>query len=393
MKRQFILRAWGTRDFELDSRTAAALQASGLVRCELGARPGEYRLRADSYVGVASGTDWELRIDSHLDVSRLLFLLCYARDPTGWRETIAGFERDDDLLSSIAAGFASAAERALRGGVLRGYQRIEERTPVLRGRMQVSRQVARGGLATPVDVARDEYTEDIAENQMLLAAADSLGRLALTPPQTRRRLRRVMNSLDGASVAAGRQPRPVPRITRLNAHYRSALVLADIVLRQKSLDSRAGEVQSATFAFELHRVFEQFLFTAFRARATPQGVEVREQASGRYLDRERLLHLRPDFVFKRGGQCVAVADAKFKRLEGRLAGDAYQMLAYLLEFGPARGFLISAEGAVSGHAVLSAEKQIEVRPIDLALSPDQILGRVDELFGELSGAHGAEIHD
>ena len=41
---------------------------------------------------------------------------------------------------------------------------------------------------------------------------------------------------------------------------------------------------------------------------------------------------------------MSVLDAKFKQLEQDLGADAYQMLAYLLEFGPRSGILVSAIG-------------------------------------------------
>jgi len=381
--RQFSLEAWGVRSYELSAADAAALQASGLVRAELDPAPGNYRLRAGSHIGVAAGPDWELRVESHLDVRNLMFLLCYARDPDGWKDALATFGDSKDLLSSTAWGFAAAAERALLRGLLRGYRQLEERSPVLRGRLRVEAQMAGGGLPMPLDIVHDEYDIDTPENRMVLAATQLLRRLPLTHPLARQRLRRLVSQLDGVTQVRDHRQLRIPAITRLNQHYQPALILADIVLRAMALRADSGRSRSVTFSFELHRVFEQFLAVALTASLGRSGARLSEQVTGRTLDRERMLRLRPDLVVWKGGHCHAVIDAKFKRLEQDIGGDAYQLLAYLLEFGPPRGFLVSAQGKASEHTVCAVAKQLSVRPVNLDQEPDGVLRTTDALAAEL----------
>jgi len=381
--RQFSLDAWGVESYELSTTAAADLQATGLVRAELDPTPGNYRLRAGSRVGVAAGPDWELRVDSHLDVRNLMFLLCYARDPSGWKGALATFADSEDLLSSTAWGFAAAAERALRCGLLRGYRRLEERSPVLRGRLRVEAQMAGGGLPMPLDVVRDEYDIDTHENRMILAAAQLLRRLPLTRPLARKRLRRLVSKLDGVTQVSDHRKLRIPAITRLNQHYQPVLVLSDVVLRGMSLRADPGRSRSVTFSFELHRVFEHFLAAALTASLGRRGARLSEQVTGRTLDREGTLSLRPDLVVWKGDRCHAVIDAKFKRLDQDLGGDAYQLLAYLLEFGPPRGFLVSAQGEASEHAIRAVAKQLSVRPVNLDQEPEAVLRATDALATEL----------
>lgn len=231
MTRQFSLEAWGKRSYGLSTTDAAALQATGLVSAELDLAPGNYMLRAGSHMGVAAGPDWELRVDSHLDVRNLMFLLCYARDPAGWKDALATFADSKDLLSSTAWGFAAAAERALLRGLLRGYRQLEERSPVLRGRLRVEAQMAGGGLPTPLDIVRDEYDIDTHENRMVLAAAQLLRRLPLTRGLARKRLRHLVSQLDGVTQVSDHRKLQIPAITRLNQHYRPALILVLLSVR------------------------------------------------------------------------------------------------------------------------------------------------------------------
>jgi hypothetical protein len=112
---------------------------------------------------------------------------------------------------------------------------------------------------------------------------------------------------------------------------------------------------------------------------------VKPGSAGCYASRLRSLRtlgLEPDFVAVRDGQPVTVLDAKFKRLEHDLGGDAYQLLAYLLEFGPRTGLLVSATGSRSDRRVRAVDKLLGVRPLGLDQPPDRVLARIDELADE-----------
>lgn len=396
MTAHFDVAAWGVKDYELTDAQAAALQATGLVHVEVGTTPGQFTLRGLSSVGVAAGPGWELRVTSHLDIHEVLFLVAYARDPSGWRTTLASFAKAETLLATVAWGFAAASEDALRAGALRGYRRLDEATPVLRGRLRIGEQLGRGGLPVPLLITRDEYDPDVAENRLLLAAAALLSRTPLVSPLVRARLRRIVALLDGVSRVANPRRLPSPPITRLNRHYAPAIALAELVVRGMSLTSRAGSVRSVTFAFDLSRVFEDFLEVALGAALRRRGASLERQPKDRTLDVEGTLGLEPDFVLHLAGepQPIAILDAKFKALDQSLGDDAYQMLAYLLEFGPRFGLLISATGARSDRHIRAVDKRIGVRPLALDRAPDEVLKAVDELAEETVGlANNQPAHD
>jgi len=380
--RLFEVAAWGTRAYELSDNEAADLHRTGLVRVEVGDAPGVYVLRGLTSVGVAAGPKWELRVASHLDVREVMFLLTYARNPNGWRTSYAHFAKAPTLLAAVAWGFAATAEQALRTGPIRGYRRLEEASSVLRGRLRLGEQLARGGLPMPVLIARDEYDIDVVENRVLYAAARLLSRLPLVATSARARLRRVIRMLDGVTPIPDLRSLRPPPITRLNAHYEPALVLADLVLRNTSVSSRAGAIRSVTFAFELHRVFEDFLEVAFGTALRHRRATLVRQPKGRSLDHEGTLGLEPDFVAIRNGTAVCVLDAKFKRLEQDLGDDAYQLLAYLLEFGPRFGFLVAATGTRSDRRIRAVDKILGVRPLALDGPPEHVLAEVDALANE-----------
>ena len=127
----------------------------------------------------------------------------YAADQTGWKDVRADFERQDDLFAAIASGFSWHATWALERGLLRGYVRCEERRRPPRARFGSATQIARsGGLPLPVEVAYDDFTEDILENRMLRTATQLLLRLPRVTGDARRRLLRLRAILDGVEPLA-----------------------------------------------------------------------------------------------------------------------------------------------------------------------------------------------
>ena len=113
------------RNARLSPAHAAEL---GRAACRAGGRGAASRCLAPG-AGLADcvlvGDGWELVIEPRLEPPKLFFLLAYSKNPRGWRDLIAGFERADDVVSALASGFAIHAERALHRGLLHGYVHVE----------------------------------------------------------------------------------------------------------------------------------------------------------------------------------------------------------------------------------------------------------------------------
>ena len=225
------------------------LDASGLVRASR-ALDGRLLLTASSKVGAIRVGEpaTELYVRPKMPIRRLLWMLGFARDGRGWRDDPVDLHEADELVPAMATAFAGVTMRALRFGVLQGYEQREESLPLLRGRLREADQMSRRfGLGVPLEVRYDDYQADIAENRMILSAARRLLRLPGITPATRRALLRLCSALpDVAELPAG-APLPVTRENRLNARYQPALVLARLVLTGASVEQPPGLVRATGF--------------------------------------------------------------------------------------------------------------------------------------------------
>ncbi|WP_202125014.1 McrC family protein [Actinomadura physcomitrii] len=378
-------------EHELTGEQAAALAASEIVRIAPGPRSGLWRLRDNGLVGAArvgpAADPVEVRVRPKTPIDRLFFLITYTRKPRGWREEVVEAGERPELLPALAHAFARAAERTLRQGVLLGYREREDALPVVRGRIRLIDQLQRRhGFPVPVEVSYDDYTVDIPENRLLLAATHRLLRLPDVPPSTRKLLRHLLLRLDGVTRLVPGRPLPEWRRSRLNSRYDTALGLAELVLRGASYELDDGtEVRVDGLMLEMWRVFEDFLCVALAEALRPYGGRTRLQDRRHHLDHARRVKLRPDLVYDTAdGSPAAVVDAKYKvePEPGKHESDLYQMLAYCTVMGLSRGHLVYAAGMgePQAHVVVGANGlRIVETALDLTLPPTDLLAQVAQL--------------
>ena len=111
----------------------------------------------------------------------------------------------------------------------------------MRGRIREADQIKRRfGRLIPLEVRYDDFTVDIAENQLLLAAAQRLLRMPGLTRRTRHSLQRLRLQLaDVTPPTAGVRPSWQP--SRLNARYVPALYVAEMILDGRSFEQRVGD--------------------------------------------------------------------------------------------------------------------------------------------------------
>lgn len=177
--------------------------------------------------------------------------------------------------------------------------------------------------------------------------------------------------------------------TRCEPGSVTPLKLAELILASTSTSELVGEVESTTFVFDMNKVFEDFVTVALRESMRTHGGTLRDQVAAHSLDAAGELRLRPDLSWWDGGKCLALLDAKYKAIDRGLMrhDDAYQMLAYCVAYGLPRGYLVYAQDSGQAsrvHTVRSIGVQIIVSALDVRATPEDLLGQVDALAGDVA---------
>lgn len=377
-------------------QVAALTAAAHLVRVESGGAPGLWRLSARQRVGavrLGSGQGAvELRIRPKVAVDRLMYLLGFGAQSRPWREETLSAEVSHDLVPAFAEVFAKVVSRVLGAGVLHGYREQEDELNVVRGRVRVREQMRRGfGAPVPLAVTYDDFTPDIPENRILLAAVRVLIALPGVPPRTVRTLHHQQARLAGVS---GLRPGSLPAWTRhrLNERYVPALRLAETVLGGTGVehangdadgDPQAGTRELPGLVVDMARVFEDFLSVALGSGMAAHGLRCAAQETHHRLDEAGRVQIRPDLVVRGRDGILCVVDAKYKDLKGGLpsTADLYQMVSYCTALGLERAHLVYAGGGGRGdaHTVLGTSISVHVHVLDPSGPVADLEGRVRAL--------------
>ena len=358
-----------------------------------------YSLKPSSYVGAVNIGDLSVIVRPKIDVARVMFLIIYAMDPSLWKsDKSIELDRADDVLEAVAQVFTHRTQQAIRRGLLRGYRREEEALNTVRGQIRFADQIRRRfGLPLPIEVAYDEYTEDIEQNRLLKTAIHRLAHTEIRSVATRQEVRRLRPAFE--MVQLGSYPRgavPEIRYTRLDEHYRPAVELARLIIDNSSLELSGGRVSGASFLIDMNVLFEQFLYVALM-EALGLSKDQWRRGESLYLDEGKRIKMEPDLSWWSTGRTQNkglprfVGDAKYKKLDEKSYenqrrphfrhADIYQMLAYCTAADLPSGLLIYAAGVdePAEYRINHAGKTIEVASLDLSGTPETILASVRQL--------------
>lgn len=367
-------------------RDALRQLVKGLTVTPVPGSTDTYTLTSGSTVGVARIGDLTVELRPKIGLAPVLFLVSYALDPESWKREQAELAPDANLAEAVIPLFASTAQQALRSGLLHGYRRREDALTSVRGRIRITDQFrTRTGLPLPIEVAYDDFTPDILENQLLRTAVDVLGQLYLRHPDSHASLARLHQQLQGiSSLAADRRGVPEPRWTRLNERYRPAVALARLIISTAGLEARAGGEDASVFLIDMNAVFERFIRVALREALRLDVHVFPPAARGRlvHLDVEHGVPLEPDLSWWMDNRCVFAGDCKYKRTEGAIPNaDVYQMLAYLTALQLDDGLLVYAAGEEVPHSITIpfADKHVRIRTIDVTQPPRDVLTQIANL--------------
>ena len=378
------------RPGSLDRDELQALAAAHISVAPSVDRAGAQILRPSSWVGAVNIGDWSVIVRPKIPVDRVMFLMTYALDPKHWRNEAMDLAPDADVLEAVALVFSHRTQRAIHRGLLRGYRREEDALNTVRGQIRFADQIGRRyGLPLPIEVAYDEYTEDIEHNRLLKTAIHRLSHAQIRSMAVRQKLRRLRSAFDMVQLGTYRRGAvPEIRYTQLDEHYRPAVELASLIIENSSLELFGGKVSGASFVIDMNQVFEQFLYVALGEALGLTKDRWQHQARLK-LDEGESISMEPDlswWALAANGSAPRarfVGDAKYKKLDtpGFRHADIYQMLAYCTAADLPSGLLIYAaeEGEPAEYRINNAGKTIEVAALDLSGAPETILGEVGRL--------------
>ena len=122
----------------------------------------EYVVRPEGVVGSVSVGGQVITVRPKINIDRVLFMVAYANDPYGWRQSMTSLGSTESLVDGTAALFAKACEPLMVNGLLRDYRTVDVDSGVVRGKIRWGVQ-ARRFAPVPIALRNDVHDDDIVE--------------------------------------------------------------------------------------------------------------------------------------------------------------------------------------------------------------------------------------
>jgi 5-methylcytosine-specific restriction enzyme subunit McrC len=364
---------------------------------------GRKQLRARGVVGVIAAEGCALEILPKIDFPgedgaemtgsirrRLVHMLAVALDLKidAGQVTTLDWQRET-LLEILIRLFSEKLVDAVRLGMPRRYVEHADDLPVLRGRLDVTRQFTILA-AEPSRLAcrHDSLTADTALNQIMKVAVARLVRIARTADNQRRlrELAFVYADISDVPISVLRWDEVV--LDRTNSRWRELLNLARLLLGERFQTTSAGCSGGFSLLFEMNALFEEYVARMLKRALVDTDLRVVSQGGRLYClqteDRRGLFQTRPDILVKRRDEVVQIIDTKWKRIAARMddakqdvsQSDVYQMMAYgqlykcdrLTLLYPHHAAMKNSEGVHAVHQVTGCSNRLQTATIDIGRS-------------------------
>ena len=236
----------------------------------------------------------------------------------------------ENLLELLIRLFATRLLAAVRRGLPHRYRLLEEDLRLLRGKLDIRRQLTGHAMRPDRLACRfDELSVDTPLNRVLKAAVKQLRAATVSPSNARR-----LDELTARFEFVGERLDPLREqvsLDRTNSTFHRLHRIARRFLAGEWQSTTAGDSEGFALLFPMNQLFEEFIGRSMKRALAPRSVRL--QAKGRYAlnaDQGHVFALQPDIVVDED----IVVDAKWKQLDAEETtarveqSDVYQMLAY-----------------------------------------------------------------
>jgi 5-methylcytosine-specific restriction enzyme subunit McrC len=277
-------------------------------------------------------------------IRNLFCMLSYVQDMPDLVKSLNEIDEDMITYDFICKQFLNEADKLIRRGLIRDYIAVQESTGRLGGRIQFNESLPLiAGRAPALVCERDNYSENIPLNQIILGTLKSIYANRYVKEETRRSSFMLTESLPGVdSPAVTAQLFARNCFHRHNSHYKRVVHLARMLYELTLLSHKRGSwslFSAVVNETDLNRIFEKFLLHFYQIEQNAYHVKSETMQWSLEGNRSFLPSMRTDIsLIHKSGTEKIVMDAKFyKHMFQESYGktsfhshNLYQLFTYLM---------------------------------------------------------------
>jgi 5-methylcytosine-specific restriction enzyme subunit McrC len=269
------------------------------------------------------------------------------------------------LFEIIAFLFTTKLATELRKGIYRSYQREDGELQLVRGKIDMNRQLRREAMMKQgISCSYDEFEINNPLNQILKAALQLVLSRCTNPLTKKRTASNLMLMDEVASVTINRDQLDRMLFDRTNFRFQESFVLAKLLISRSAPVSSPGGSRSSSILFKMNDLFESYI--AYLTRKNWDQVTVKDRRY-KLLVKEGsnrgVFQLEPDLLVVNQHRQQIIIDTKWKMIyshrsrHGVKREDFYQMYAYLTRYKEVNEVILLYpyhDGIVSGGGCLES---------------------------------------
>lgn len=249
-------------------------------------------------------------------------------------------QQRDTILEIIIRIFCAKLAEAVRQGLPRQYISCEEDLPVLRGRLNITRQFSTLAYSPhKLACTYDMFSEDIAINQIILATIIKLQRIATSSDNqiAIRELRSIY--ADVSEIHASALQWDQINLDRTNQRWMDLLSFAKLLLSENYQQTTSGSTDGYALLFQMNVLYEKYIARLLSKALINTGFRVTTQGGYRYClfeGNKGRFRTVPDVIIHDSSSLICIIDSKWKRIlprkedkkQGISESDIHQLMAY-----------------------------------------------------------------
>jgi len=333
---------------DFDDASALALSRSGHFDVKFPSiiTSQAYIVRSKGWVGhIPVGSDIIVNVRPKLPISSIFGMLevAYNLKSFALLEGETNVNTIEELFERVASILARRVLDRARKGLYQAYLFERDDLAFVRGRIDIRESLKRSlhGSAH-LHCEFQQLTHDLGDNQILLWTLHQTSGARLRRPEVARAVRQAHRVLSGTVSLNEKVPEDcINRFYhRLNEDYRPLHGLCRLLLEHLGPDIEHGEHLFLPFRLNMPLHFEAFVAEWLKLHAPQAWLVTAQHEAKLKANAERTFRIDLILADKQSGQAFAVLDTKYKSSELPSEADIQQVVAYAVEIGVKRAFLL-----------------------------------------------------